>query len=146
MRRTDLTAVYFERFFELGGTCNFLDPVGQSMPERIADGPWSTNGDVPFALVTADHLVRHGDVIWTDTVSGYEGYASDVGRTWVVGRPSRTLVEVIQKNRELVGAPKFDEREKAFARATQKDLKPAPEMALSERVEPLPERDTRFRE
>ena len=52
--------------------------------------------------------------------------------------PNRTLVEVIQKNLELVGAPKFDEREKAFARATQKDLKPAPEIALSERVEPLP--------
>ena len=53
--------------------------------------------------------------------------------------PNRTLVEVIHKNLELIGAPKFDEREKAFARATQKDLKPAPEMALSERVEPLPQ-------
>ena len=52
--------------------------------------------------------------------------------------PNRTLVEVIQKNLELVGPPKFDDREKAFARATQKDLKPVPEMALSERVEPLP--------
>jgi aminobenzoyl-glutamate utilization protein B len=53
--------------------------------------------------------------------------------------PNRTLVEVIQKNLELVGAPKFDEREKAFARATQKDLKPAPAIALSERIEPLPQ-------
>ena len=51
--------------------------------------------------------------------------------------PNRTLVEVIQKNLEQVGAPKFDDREKAFARATQKDLKPTPEIALSERVEPL---------
>ncbi len=32
----------------------------------------------------------------------------------------------IQKNLELVGPPVFDEREKAFARATQKDLKPQP--------------------
>ena len=39
IRLTDLTAVYFRRFFELGGTCNFLDPVWQTMPERIADGP-----------------------------------------------------------------------------------------------------------
>ena len=53
--------------------------------------------------------------------------------------PNRTLVELIHKNLELVGPPKFDEREKAFARATQKDLKPAPEMALSERIEPLPQ-------
>ncbi|HEX8030080.1 MAG TPA: amidohydrolase [Vicinamibacterales bacterium] len=52
--------------------------------------------------------------------------------------PNRTLVEMIQKNLELIGPPAFDEREKAFARATQKDLKPVPELALAERVEPLP--------
>jgi Xaa-Pro aminopeptidase len=104
MRLTDLTAIYFRRFVELGGTCNFLDPVWQSMPERIADGPWSTNGDVPFALVTADHLVSHGDVVWTDTVSGYEGYASDVGRTWVVGRPSRKLVDLYARWQDITDA------------------------------------------
>lgn len=52
--------------------------------------------------------------------------------------PNRTLVEVIQRNLELVGPPVFDEREKAFARATQKDLKPLPALALAERIEPLP--------
>ena len=52
--------------------------------------------------------------------------------------PNRTLVEVIQRNLELVGPPVFDDREKAFARATQKDLKPAPALALAERIEPLP--------
>jgi aminobenzoyl-glutamate utilization protein B len=52
--------------------------------------------------------------------------------------PNRTLSEVIQKNLELVGPPVFDEREKAFARAMQKDLKPQPLLALAERVEPLP--------
>ncbi len=51
--------------------------------------------------------------------------------------PNRTLAELIHKNLELVGPPKFDEREKAFARATQKDLKPVPDIALSERIEPL---------
>jgi aminobenzoyl-glutamate utilization protein B len=52
--------------------------------------------------------------------------------------PVRTLVEVIQKNLELVGPPTFDEREKAFARATQKAMGGTlPELALSERVEPL---------
>jgi Xaa-Pro dipeptidase len=102
IRLTDLTAVYFRRFFELGGTCNFLDPVWQTMPERIADGPWSTNGDVPFALVTADHLLTHGDVVWTDTVSGYEGYASDVGRTWVVGPPSRKLRDLFARWKDII--------------------------------------------
>jgi Xaa-Pro dipeptidase len=102
IRLTDLTAVYFRRFFELGGTCNFLDPVWQTMPERIADGPWSTNGDVPFALVTADHLLTHGDVVWTDTVSGYEGYASDVGRTWVVGPPTRKLRDLFARWKDII--------------------------------------------
>ena len=78
--------MFLRRLFELGATCNFLDPVFQAMPERIADGPWSTNNDVPFNLITVDHIVSEGDVIWTDTVMGYEGYASDVGRTWVAGR------------------------------------------------------------
>ena len=63
-----------------------INPVFQAMPERIAEGPWSTNNDVPFNLLTVDHIVSEGDVIWTDTVMGYEGYASDVGRTWVAGR------------------------------------------------------------
>jgi aminobenzoyl-glutamate utilization protein B len=51
--------------------------------------------------------------------------------------PNRTLVEMIQKNLELIGPPVFDDREKAFARATQKDLKPQPALALAERIEPL---------
>ena len=51
--------------------------------------------------------------------------------------PNRTLVELIQKNLEVVGPPVFDEREKAFARATQRDLKPTPALALAERIEPL---------
>lgn len=52
--------------------------------------------------------------------------------------PNRTLVELIQKNLELVGPPVFDEREKAFARATQKDLKPPPDKALADALVPLP--------
>jgi Xaa-Pro aminopeptidase len=104
VRMTELTGIYLRRLLELGATCNFLDPVFQIMPERIADGPWSTNGDVPFALVTADHVARHGDVVWTDTVSGYEGYASDVGRTWVVGRPSPVLRDLYLRWQEITDA------------------------------------------
>ena len=104
VRLTDLSGAYLRRLFEVGATQNFLDPVFQCMPERIADGPWSTNGDVPFALVTADHVVRHGDVVWTDTVSGYEGYASDVGRTWVVGRPSPRLRDLYLRWQEITDA------------------------------------------
>ena len=53
--------------------------------------------------------------------------------------PNRTLSEVIQRNLELVGAPKFTEAEKAFARKTQEPLGRAFEAALSEKVDPLPE-------
>jgi Xaa-Pro dipeptidase len=104
VRMTELTGVYLRHLLELGATCNFLDPVFQIMPECIADGPWSTNGDVPFALVTGDHVARHGDVVWTDTVSGYEGYASDVGRTWVVGRPSAELRDLYLRWQEITDA------------------------------------------
>jgi Xaa-Pro aminopeptidase len=104
IRCTELSGLYLRRLFELGATQNFLDPVFQCMPERIADGPWSTNGDVPFALVTADHVLRHGDLVWTDTVSGYEGYASDVGRTWVVGRPGARLRELYLRWQEITDA------------------------------------------
>src|SRR5262245_42102769 len=101
VRMTDLSGAYLRRLFEVGATQNFLDPVFQCMPERISDGPWSTNGDVPFALVTADHVAREGDVVWTDTVSSYEGYASDVGRTWVVGRPSVRLRDLYRRWQEI---------------------------------------------
>jgi aminobenzoyl-glutamate utilization protein B len=52
--------------------------------------------------------------------------------------PNRALAEAIQKNLELVGAPKFTDEEKAFARKTQEAISGSPDRALSEVVEPLP--------
>jgi aminobenzoyl-glutamate utilization protein B len=52
--------------------------------------------------------------------------------------PNRTLSEILQRNLALVGAPRFTEEEKEFARKTQADLPRAPEKALSEEIEPLP--------
>jgi aminobenzoyl-glutamate utilization protein B len=52
--------------------------------------------------------------------------------------PNRALAELIHRNLEAIGAPKFSDEEKAFARATQKGLAQPPPMALSERIEPLP--------
>jgi len=104
VRLTELSGAFFRRLFALGATSHFLDPVFQAMPERIADGPWSTNGDVPFNLVTTDHIVSDGEVIWTDTVMGYEGYASDVGRTWVVGRPSQHVRGLYERWQEITDA------------------------------------------
>jgi aminobenzoyl-glutamate utilization protein B len=53
--------------------------------------------------------------------------------------PNRTLSEVLQRSLEMVGAPRFTEEEKEFARKTQADLPRAPEKALSEEIEPLPD-------
>jgi Xaa-Pro aminopeptidase len=63
-----------------------------------------TNGDVPFNLITIDHILSEGDVVWTDTVMGYEGYASDVGRTWVTGRVSPTLRELRTRWQDITDA------------------------------------------
>ncbi len=104
LRTNEMTAIFLHRLFEVGATGNFLDPVFQAMPPRIDEGPWSTNGDVPFALVTNDHIVRHGDVIWTDCVTSYEGYASDVGRTWVVGPPSPPQRALFTRWKEVTDA------------------------------------------
>jgi aminobenzoyl-glutamate utilization protein B len=51
--------------------------------------------------------------------------------------PNRTLSEIIQRNLEQVGAPKFTDDEKAFARKTQAPLGRSLDRALSETVEPL---------
>jgi aminobenzoyl-glutamate utilization protein B len=52
--------------------------------------------------------------------------------------PNRPLSELIQRNLELVGSPRFSEEEKAFARKIQEALTPRPAEALSETIVPLP--------
>ncbi len=54
--------------------------------------------------------------------------------------PNRALAEAIHKNLELVGPPKFTEDEKAFARKTQAPLGRTFDRALSEVIEPLPDK------
>jgi aminobenzoyl-glutamate utilization protein B len=53
--------------------------------------------------------------------------------------PNRALAEALHKNLQLVGAPKFTNEEKAFARKTQEPLSGSLERVLSEAVEPLPD-------
>jgi aminobenzoyl-glutamate utilization protein B len=54
--------------------------------------------------------------------------------------PNRALALLVHRNLELVGPPRFDEAEEAFARETQKELSPAPERELAEDIEPVPEK------
>ena len=53
--------------------------------------------------------------------------------------PNRVLSEILHRNLELVGAPRFSEEEKAFARQTQAPLGREFEKSLSEVIEPLPD-------
>jgi Xaa-Pro aminopeptidase len=41
---------------------------------------------VAFPTGVGDPLFNEEDLVWVDTGIGVEGYASDYGRTWVVGR------------------------------------------------------------
>jgi Xaa-Pro dipeptidase len=89
VRQSDLSAIFFGRIFDLGASANMIDPIWQVMPPSRAAGPYTTNGDVAFPLVTTDRILRDGDVVWVDSGLAYEGYASDFGRTWIVGDPPR---------------------------------------------------------
>lgn len=53
--------------------------------------------------------------------------------------PNRALSKIIHANLKLVGAPRFSEEEKDFARKTQKPLGRKFKKSLSEEIEPLPD-------
>lgn len=89
VRQVDLTARFLRRVCELGATSNAIDPIWQVVPPRIADGPYTTTGHVAYPISSTERILRDGDVIWVDTGITYLGYASDFGRTWVVGDPPR---------------------------------------------------------
>jgi aminobenzoyl-glutamate utilization protein B len=78
--------------------------------------------------------VARGAALMTGTEMSYvvEGDAHEV-------LPNRALAILVHENLELVGAPKFTEEEKTFARKTQEPLDPRPDQALSEVIEPLQE-------
>jgi Xaa-Pro dipeptidase len=85
VRQIDLSAGFVRHAFELGATASMLDPIWQVMPERKADGVWTTHGDLALPLLTTERRLKKGDVLWTDVSITYRGYCSDFGRTWIVG-------------------------------------------------------------
>jgi Xaa-Pro aminopeptidase len=86
VRQTDLTARFLRSIFDAGADANILDPIWQVMPARMADGPWTTTGDLACPLLSTERVLVEGDVLWVDTGVSYAGFHSDFGRTWVVGR------------------------------------------------------------
>lgn len=86
VRQTDLTATFLRSIFDAGADANILDPIWQVMPARVADGPWTTTGDLACPLLSTARELAAGDVLWVDTGISYAGFHSDFGRTWIVGR------------------------------------------------------------
>jgi Xaa-Pro aminopeptidase len=85
VRQTQLTATFLRTVFDAGADANILDPIWQIMPTRIADGPWTTTGDLACPLISTERELATGDVLWVDTGISLEGFHSDFGRTWIVG-------------------------------------------------------------
>lgn len=93
MRQCDLSALFLRRICEFG-TASVLDPIWQVTPRSREGGPSSSNGELPFPTPPSDQILRRGDLLLVDTGITYEGYASDFGRTWVVGE-----TEVLERER-----------------------------------------------
>jgi Xaa-Pro aminopeptidase len=86
VRQIDLSASFMRRAFELGAMASMLEPIWQVMPKYKTDGVWTTHGDLALPLLTTERELAAGDVLWTDVSITYQGYCSDFGRTWIVGR------------------------------------------------------------
>ena len=84
LRQCDLSALFLDRICR-SGTASVLDPIWQVTPRQRAGGPRSSNGELPFPTPPTDQILRRGDLLLVDTGIAYEGYASDFGRTWIVG-------------------------------------------------------------
>jgi Xaa-Pro aminopeptidase len=86
VRQMDLTATFLRAVFDAGADANVMDPIWQVMAPRMADGPWTTTGDLACPLLSTERELDEGDVLWVDTAVSYAGLHSDFGRTWIVGR------------------------------------------------------------
>jgi Xaa-Pro dipeptidase len=105
VRQIDLSAQFVRRAFELGATANMLEAIWQVMPNSKAEGVWTTTGDLALPLLTTERELAKGDVLWTDVSITYEGYCSDMGRTWLVGEePSARQQDQFRQWRHILDA------------------------------------------
>jgi Xaa-Pro dipeptidase len=86
VRQTDLTATFLRTIFDHGADANILEPIWQVMTPSMSDGPWTTTGGLACPLLSTERELVEGDVLWVDTCVTWNGYHSDFGRTWIVGR------------------------------------------------------------
>lgn len=86
VRRSEVAGAFLAALRRQGDDANMIDPIFEPMARRIADGPRTTTGDVAFPTGVDDPTFAEGDLIWVDAGVAHLGYASDFGRTWIVGR------------------------------------------------------------
>ena len=94
VRQNELSAILFQRAFELGITWSCIDPIWNITPPARALGTRTTNGDVGFPLASNDRFIREGDLVLPDTGLVWNGYHSDFGKTWICSvdpKPSPAL-------------------------------------------------------
>ena len=99
VRQTDLTATFLRTIFDAGADANILDPIWQVMPPRMADGPWTTTGDLACPLLSTERELVEGDVLWVDTGISYAGLPfglrPDLDRRPRAERPTARAVRAV---------------------------------------------------
>ncbi len=84
--RNEVAGAFLARLGELGVEANLIDPIFQPMPRTVADGPRTTTETIAFPTGVGNPAFGEGDIVWVDSGIDHLGYASDFGRTWVIGR------------------------------------------------------------
>ncbi len=105
VRQTELTATFVRTIFDHGADANILEPIWQVMAPSISDGPWTTTGGLACPLLSTERRLVEGDVLWVDTCVTFNGYHSDFGRTWIVGRePTRRQRAQFEQWRSIIAS------------------------------------------
>lgn len=66
---------------------NLIDPIFEVPPRTRRAGTRTSTGHVAFPTGLGDPTFAEGDLVWVDAGASYQGYVSDFGATWCVGRP-----------------------------------------------------------
>jgi Xaa-Pro aminopeptidase len=77
-----------------GDAVQTLHYLGGEMPHVVT--PFVASGEhmSPPHRIATDKVVRNGDIVFIDIGAMWNGYFADIGRTTIVGKPSRRQKEV----------------------------------------------------
>jgi Xaa-Pro dipeptidase len=105
--RSEVAGAFLGAMRDQGAHHNEIDPIFQVMPRHRDGGPRTANGDVAFPTGIENPTFARGDLVWVDAGHAYEGYASDFGRTWIVGRePNEAEQECFERWAAIMDATK----------------------------------------